>query len=77
MQKDGPLKTLFKGVKAATRGEGLERIFMTSVSPIVMSDITSGFNIARDIHLDPRFHDLCGFREEEVAVALEEIAGEG
>ncbi|RME06444.1 MAG: AAA family ATPase, partial [Deltaproteobacteria bacterium] len=76
VQQDGPMKTLFKGVKAATAGEGLERIFITGVSPIVMSDITSGYNIAKDIHFDPVFHDLCGFTEGEIETTLEEIVQE-
>ena len=49
-------------------------MFITGVSPVVMSDITSGHNIAEDIFLEPEFWDLCGFREEEVEKALYDIA---
>ncbi|RME45235.1 MAG: AAA family ATPase, partial [Deltaproteobacteria bacterium] len=76
VQQDGPMKTLFKAVKAATAGQGLERIFITGVSPIVMSDITSGYNIAKDIHFESAFHDLCGFTEEEIETTLEAIMEE-
>jgi hypothetical protein len=45
VHQNGPLKTLFKGLKSAT-GEGLiERMFITGVSPVVLSDITSGFTV--------------------------------
>ena len=40
-----------------------------------MSDITSGYNIAEDVFFEPKFWDLCGIREEEVAETLREIAG--
>ena len=63
---DGPLKALFKWVKAAMAGRGLERLFITGVSPLVMSDITSGLNICSNVYLDPRLNTLCGFVESEV-----------
>ena len=76
VHQNGPLKTLFKGLKSAT-GEGLiERMFITGVSPVVLSDITSGFNIAENIYLRDAFHDLCGFTEPEVEKILKSVIGE-
>jgi hypothetical protein len=73
---EGCLKALFKVVKSATAGEGLDRAFITGVSPVVMSDITSGHNIAENISLAPDFNDLCGFWESEIAETLSRIVGE-
>jgi hypothetical protein len=70
----GPLKTLFKAVKSLSVSTGFARTFITGVSPVVLSDITSGYNIAEDIYLNPQFNTLCGFREEEVQSALSSIA---
>lgn len=70
---EGALKTVFKAVKSATRGLGLDRTFMTGVSPVGLSDITSGYNIAENISLSPQFHDLCGFREAEIRPLLREV----
>ncbi len=70
---EGALKTIFKAVKSATKGLGLDRAFITGVSPVVMSDITSGHNIAENISLDPEFNKLCGFWESEVAETLEQL----
>lgn len=70
---EGSLKTVFKAIKAASAGEGVDRVFITGVSPVALSDITSGYNIAKDISLEPEFHDLCGFWEPEIANALTEI----
>jgi len=74
IQGEGALKTIFKAVKSGTKGLGIDRIFITGVSPVVMSDITSGFNIAENIYFEPEFNDLCGFWENEIAEALQQIA---
>jgi hypothetical protein len=76
IQGEGLLKTLFKAVKYGTEGQGIDRVFVTGVSPVVMSDITSGFNVAKDISLEPEFNDLCGFWEHEIAAILRQIADE-
>ncbi len=67
------LKTLFKAVKSASSGQGLERVFITGVSPVLMTDITSSYNVAEDIYLDSDFNDLCGFRESELKSLLSKI----
>jgi hypothetical protein len=72
---EGVLKTLFKAVKGDTRG--IDRVFITGVSPIVLSDMTSGYNIGEDIYLKAGFNDLCGFTEAEIATVLERLATEG
>ena len=50
---------------------GLERLFITGVSPITMDDVTSGFNIGSNISLDLRFDQMLGFTEAEVRGLLE------
>ncbi len=69
--EEGPLKTLFKTIKASTSESVFDRIFITGVSPVVMSDLTSGYNIAENIYTLPYFNDLCGFTETEVKNGLE------
>ena len=56
---------------AGHSGGGLERMFITGVSPITMDDVTSGFNIGKNISLQPEFNDMLGFTEEEVRQLLE------
>ena len=73
---EGVLKSLFKGVKGAV-GQGLDRVFITGVSPVVLSDMTSGYNVGEDIYLDETFNDLCGFTEPEIAAALDRMAVAG
>jgi len=66
VKKDGPLKTLYKGIKEFLKRGLLSRLFITGVSPVVMSDITSGMNICDNIYLEQSFNSLCGFTEAEV-----------
>jgi len=70
VESEGTLKTFFKAVKEGAEGRGLDRVFLTGVSPVVLSDITSGYNVAKDITHRDEYHDLCGFTAEELAVTL-------
>ncbi|WP_165741527.1 AAA family ATPase [Candidatus Thiosymbion oneisti] len=73
---EGCMKALFKTIKAAAGGRGLGKVFITGVSPVAMSDLTSAYNVAENIYLLPQFNALCGFQEAEIARVLSEIAGE-
>ena len=68
----GFYRNFFAALKAGT-GEagGLERLFITSVSPITMADGTSGFNTGRNVTLKPEFNEVLGFTEAEVRGLLE------
>ena len=63
---EGMFKTFFKNLKSAGSGDGLDRVFMTGVSPIVLNDVTSGANVFQDISWHPRVNELCGFSEVEL-----------
>lgn len=73
---EGALKALFKAVKSASSGGGLERVFITGVSPVMLTDLTSSYNVAKNIYLKPQFADLCGFSEAELQQVLSTIAKE-
>ncbi len=76
---DGPFKEVFKSVKSGTEGQGLDRVFVTGVSPVALNDLTSAGengiqNNADDVSHHPALASLCGFREAEIRGALERIA---
>uniref|UniRef100_UPI000AC9BD01 AAA family ATPase n=1 Tax=Candidatus Thiosymbion oneisti TaxID=589554 RepID=UPI000AC9BD01 len=73
---EGCMKALFKTIKAAAGGRGLGKVFITGVSPVAMSDLTSAYNVAKNVYLQVRFNALCGFREVEIAAMAAQIAGE-
>jgi hypothetical protein len=76
VHSDGPFKQLFKWVKMARRGQGLERLFITGVSPVVMSDLSSGLNICENAYLIEELNTLCGFTEGELRELLAHVAAE-
>jgi hypothetical protein len=52
----------------------MERAFVTGVSPIALNDLTSGFNNAVNISLDPGPGALCGFSESDLSGLLEIVS---
>ncbi len=76
VHSDGPFKYLFKWVKGLMGGAGLDRLFITGVSPMVMSDVTSGMNIAENVYLYSELSSLCGFTGAEVRGLLEDLHAE-
>ena len=73
---EGVIKTLFKAIKDAAEGRGLDRVFLTGVSPVVLADITSGYNVVEDLSQEPRYADLCGFHEEEIRSVLQRVVAD-
>ena len=68
----GFYRNFFAALKAgAGEAGGLERLFITGVSPITMDDVTSGFNIGRNVTLKPELNGMLGFTEPEVRGLLE------
>ena len=76
VETDGPFKQLFKSVKNALEGQGMERIFVTGVSPLALNDLTSGFNNAENVTLKPELAAVCGFLESDIRDLLGSIAAE-
>ena len=69
----GFYRNFFAALKggADRSGGGLERLFITGVSPVTMDDVTSGFNIGTNISLEPDFNEMVGFTEPEVRRLVE------
>jgi hypothetical protein len=61
-------------IKSAMEGQGLERVFVTGVSPVALTDVRSGFDVAKDVSLEPELAGLCGFRECETRSLVESIS---
>lgn len=75
----GFYRAFFNKLKEATTGSGaaVKRMFITGVSPVTLDDVTSGFNIADQATLEPRFNEFLGFTEDEVREMLEYYKNEG
>ena len=75
----GFYRNFFATLKSATSrsGGGLERLFIIGVSPVTMDDVTSGFNIGKNLSLEPDFNELVGFTEAEVRHLVETYRNHG
>jgi len=70
---EGFFRHFFNVIKAGTTGTGapISKLFITGVSPVTMDDVTSGFNIGRNITTAPAFNEMAGFTEKEVTEMLD------
>jgi hypothetical protein len=73
----GFLKGFFSIIKNATETRTVERMFATGVSPLVLSDVTSGMNMGDNISCEPWFNSMVGFTHEEVEIMLDYYIDEG
>ena len=69
---NGFLRLFFNKIKLATtdKNASLKKIFITGVSPVTLDDVTSGFNIAKNITNDSKFNSIVGFAEIEVITLI-------
>ena len=68
------LRGLYSAIKFSDKR--LRFVFLTGVSKFSQAGIFSGLNNLRDITLDPRFGDLCGYTDAELdAVFAPELEG--
>jgi len=76
---NGFFRLFFNKIKAGTTdiGASIKKIFITGVSPITLDDVTSGFNIAKNITTDTLFNSILGFTEAEVIMMLNYYKTEG
>ncbi|MCL2283650.1 MAG: ATP-binding protein [Fibromonadales bacterium] len=63
--KAGLVRDFYESLKIATSSV-MKRIFITGIAPIMLNDLTSGFNIATDYSLIPKYNEMFGFTSEEV-----------
>ena len=66
----GFLRSFFTNLKGLTDNREIDRLFITGVSPLVMADVTSGFNIGDNISQDPQLSAMIGITTEEAKQIL-------
>jgi hypothetical protein len=50
----------------------IDKIFITGINPIMLDDLTSGFNISNNLSNDVRYNEILGFTEDEVDFLIDE-----
>lgn len=67
---DSFLRTFFKVIKAGIGEGSIRTCFCTGVLPVTMDDLTSGYNIAEILTLEPNFLNMLGFTYGEAETYL-------
>ena len=67
---DSFLRTFFKVIKGGIGEGAIRTCFCTGVLPVTMDDLTSGYNIAEVLTLEPEFVSMLGFDHEEASEYL-------
>jgi len=50
----------------------IDRIFITGITPIMLDDMTSGFNISNNISIKGKYNEILGFTKEDVQFLMRE-----
>ncbi|CAG8785019.1 12006_t:CDS:2 [Dentiscutata erythropus] len=73
---ESSFKQFYSRLKTAC-DKGITRVFQTGVTPVVVAEFTSGFNISADLALREEFWDLYGFKKSDVELLLDNAFGNG
>lgn len=77
VSKTSFLKNFFKAVKAGIEEDGvIGRTYITGVLPVVLDDLTSGFNVATMVNLRPELLGMLGFTQRDVDRYVGEVYAE-
>jgi hypothetical protein len=69
---NGMVRDFYERIKAATNSSVIYRTFITGISPVMLDDLTSGYNIAKILTLSPRYNEMMGFTQAEVDALMVE-----
>jgi hypothetical protein len=65
------IRDLYETLKNASESV-IDKIFITGITPIMLDDLTSGFNISNNLSLKEKYNEILGFTKEEVEFIREE-----
>jgi hypothetical protein len=72
VQAKGFVRDFYEAVKDGTR-RNVNRVFITGISPVMLDDLTSGYNISLNFTTYPKYNDMMGFTEAEVKGILQTL----
>lgn len=73
VRASGFVRDFYETLKIGTESV-VDRIFITGVSPVMLDDLTSGFNIAMNVTMKPSLNEMLGFTEDELNPVIEKLA---
>ncbi|GHT78640.1 hypothetical protein FACS189464_2440 [Bacteroidia bacterium] len=63
---NGIVRDFYERIKDATKSSIVNRTFITGISPVMLDDLTSGYNIATNLTLHEKYNAMMGFTKKEV-----------
>ena len=69
-------KAFFKSFKAGLADGTVGRTYFTGVLPIMLDDLSSGFNVGTVVSLNPELLNLVGFTQEQVERYVDDVYAE-
>ena len=73
VKKTGFVRTFYATLKSGTTSGAVGRMFITGVSPLMLDDLSSGFNIATHASMDANLATLAGFTRADTERAVDEF----
>jgi len=71
VRSNGVVRDFYETLKIGTKSV-VDRIFITGISPVMLDDLTSGFNIADNLTVEERYNNMMGFTRQEVDWLMDE-----
>jgi hypothetical protein len=71
IRANGLVRDFYETLKEGSES-AIDRIILTGITPIMLDDLTSGFNIANNISLKDKYNEMLGFTQDEVQWLMEE-----
>jgi hypothetical protein len=72
VKANGIVRDFYERIKSATTFSIVNRTFITGISPVMLDDLTSGFNIASNLTLKLPYNEMLGFTTKEVETLMAE-----
>jgi hypothetical protein len=69
---NGQVRDFYERIKIAAKSSIVNRTFITGISPVMLDDLTSGYNIAQIFTLNPKYNEMMGFTQTEVEQLMQE-----
>jgi hypothetical protein len=73
---NGLVRDFYERIKMAAKSSTVNRTFITGISPVMLDDLTSGYNIATILTLEPAYNEMMGFTQKEVEWLMKETGVE-
>jgi len=68
---NGVVRDFYETLKDNTK-KVIDTIFITGITPIMLDDVTSGFNISNNLSLKEKYSEILGFTDDEVEFVRQE-----